>query len=366
MRLLSLHLKNFRCFDSLKLTFAKKLVLISGLNGAGKTSILEALHYSCYFKSFKSNSSFDLIKLDSINKFFSVFVEVLKDDFAIPDFLTVSIKENGKKIAKLNQKTISSYRELLDLYRIITITENDIELIKGYPDNRRIFIDQFLLLFDPEYAFILKKYKKILKNRNFLLSGYNKKQGLNRDSYLIWSEQLYSLSVEIARKRINLLDLLFKDIVVLMSFVRIELKIDFEYLFVKPYVIDLNSAFSFDQFLALYPNLYDRELYAERSLFGAHLDDFLMNFNGISSRVYGSRGQQKLILFLLKIACLRIIGVKSIFLIDDFMTDFDEEKLDFLIKLMLEFSSQIFVTSPIKNSLLEKKLLAFDFQIIEL
>jgi len=62
MRLLSVELKNFRCFPTVSLHFDHRITLIEGLNGSGKSSLVEALYYACYFKSFRTNHGAELIR----------------------------------------------------------------------------------------------------------------------------------------------------------------------------------------------------------------------------------------------------------------------------------------------------------------
>lgn len=358
MRILSLDLKNFRCFNRLQLNLSSNIVLITGSNGSGKTSVLEALHYACYFKSFKSSFGADLIKLDNAQLGFSVDVDILNDLSLNSDLLNVTFQGSGKKIVKLNQKNLSSYNELADSYKVITITEDDMDLIKGYPENRRVFLDHLLLLMDPLYGKTLKTYRKILKNRNSLFA-----RPIDIDSYMLWTKQLYDLSQEIIFRRISLLSLLDTHIKNLIEAIKgsDNLDISLDYVYSKPYSMkDLDFA----SFMELNSNIMGYEIHAGRSLFGAHLDDFIIRFNNKSSRSYSSRGQQKLVLFLLKISCLKIIKTKAIFLIDDFMTDFDNNKLSFLIDLMVTFSSQVIITCPIISSSLESKLSSLNAQII--
>lgn len=104
---------------------------------------------------------------------------------------------------------------------------------------------------------------------------------------------------------------------------------------------------------------YQAENVFKRSLFGAHLDDFSIEFCHKTSRAFASRGQQKLIIMLIKIAQMQEIIAKNgptLFLLDDFMTDFDQQKGTILLSHMLELKSQLIFTSPVSSGYFEEFL----------
>lgn len=371
MRILSLKLRNFRCFPSLDLEFSEPLTLISGPNGIGKTSILEALHYTCYLRSFKSHTPKELININntSNNASFSISANLL----ASSAFDTLQINfTNNKKSVKINQKPISSFKELYQLYKAVTITEDDLMLIKGAPSLRRTFIDQFLVLIDPSFAILLKRYRHILDNRNALLSSPR----IDHDSYIIWTDQLLNTSYAIQNKRKeflaqieieanNLIDYIFPH----------KSSVSITYQYARPYTT-LFDYLNSQELLKDYPNLLNYEITNRRSAFGAHLDDFKITFQDLTCKNYASRGQQKLVIFLLKLAQIKLIDKycdnsdynsnnKAILLIDDFMTDFDEAKINTLLPLLTTLTSQVIITSP-HSGLLDQKLLTLNAQIINL
>ena len=100
MRISQLTLKNFRCFSDQQFTFNSKFIIIEGNNGVGKTSLLEALHYACYLRSFRTPSGTDLI--GSNNNHFFVQVKVLApaNEFEEPEssLLQVGFSQAGKSV----------------------------------------------------------------------------------------------------------------------------------------------------------------------------------------------------------------------------------------------------------------------------
>lgn len=347
MRITHIQLKNFRCFTNFELELDHPIILIEGLNGTGKTSLLEALHYICYLRSFRTYSPQELVQFGS-------------DTFFIKTRVNAALNEsydlqvgfgNKKRLVKINDKAVSTYKELLDYYRIITLNEDDLLLIKEGPDLRRLFIDQAIVLSNPEHAAASRRVRDIIDNRNALL-----KKGGSYESYQLWSEQLWQLSVRISSVRMHALDILEKEIKALIaSYFNNSFEIQFTYQPKKQYQS------SFEEFMDKNPNLYHDEMRFGRSLFGSHLDDFSIRFKEVSSRNFASRGQQKLIILLLKAAqvkSLQALKGQCVLLLDDFMTDFDHDKVRHLITLLTDLGIQLIFTVPALQGVLHEELIA--------
>ncbi len=354
LKITHLQLKNFRCFQSLELTFESSTTLISGLNGAGKTSLLEALHYLCYLRSFRTHIPQELVQFGSDNFF-------LKARLQTADEYDVQVGfGNKKRLVKVNNKAVASYKELLEYYRTVTLTEDDLDLIKGGPEVRRFFIDQVIMLTDAEFLIISKKCKDVVENRNALL----KSGRTSRESYMLWTEQLWQQSVLIQEARITALENLEQEITALLhSYFKNSCSIAFTY---KP---KKSLGESFALFLESNPQLYSDEVHLARSLFGAHLDDFAIHFQDIKSRTFASRGQQKLIIVLIKAAQIRLLSQSNrpaILLLDDFMTDFDSETMQILIDILFKLNIQLIFTVPSPGGLLQKELEARNADIIKI
>jgi DNA replication and repair protein RecF len=376
MRIVSLSLKNFRCFATLQLNFDGRFALIQGPNGIGKTSILEALHFACYLRSFKTHMPKELIYLTHEGFSITIALTNPQEHEERVDIDTVAVHLAGSKRAvKINQKPVTTYKELRALYKVVTITEDDLDLIKGAPAIRRAFIDQLITIIEPNYTLDLRKYKATLENRNALLS----RGGYNTDSYRLWTQQLLAISGVIQQKRQQALIALQAAAQKLAyDFFGPSYSLELLYEYAKPYSYcpaegSVDNAVNVDDFLNQYPQMVRHESGFRRSLFGAHLDDIRILFQEKTSRAFASRGQQKLLVFLLKLAQIDLISTlagtlsrSTIFLIDDFMTDFDEAKIDALLPLMSKSASQIIITSPLHYGLLYDKLLDYDAQIVSL
>lgn len=434
-------IKNFRCFKDFQTSFNcsnnhdkscnKSVILITGENGTGKTSLFEAIHYICYMKSFRTANPKDMLAiqdgkvidyssnikndLNSINDVFqaatgnstfageSFFIKAeFCDNYGQDNELQVGFSKE-KRLVKLNQKNINSFEQLFEAYRVITLTEDDMEIIKGGPEKRRDFLDHAIMLFDSTYIEKMREYRKILQNRNTLLQNcdqnYENKR-MNKDVYDLWTEQLWNKSIVIQEIRENLLKKYEKTINNILGNIfgpviseingqtsaktgeqidslqnmainnsalsdnLDQISVSLEY---TPRKIDLGE--SFDGFLARNKDLMNQEIRFGRSLFGPHLDDFLIKFQCKKSRNYASRGQQKLLVLMLKVAQILDLKEKrgsAIFLLDDFMTDFDPKRGEILLDFLISLNIQLIFTSPKEGGVFEQKLHQIGAHIISL
>lgn len=345
MRLTHIYLKNFRCFKELSVAFHNQLVLIKGDNGVGKTSLLEALHYACYLRSFRTFSPKELLHFQATN--FFIKIRVQQDESDIQD-IQIGFARN-QRLVKINQKTIGSYKELLQLYRIVTLTEDDLLLIRGAPEYRRSFIDQCLILTNTAYGTLLQKLRAVVENRHALL----KAPVINEQMYRLWTEQLIQISVAIKEERIQMIATIEKQMnELIQQHCQETLSVACTY---KP--------------KEYAPHLEQAELYSRRSLFGAHLDDFSIALSGVQSRGFASRGQQKLLVILAKIAQARLVqqqGESPVILVDDFMTDLDSNRIRQLITALLTVSCQTIFTCPVIESPLMEQLKLLGAQEVSL
>jgi len=196
----------------------------------------------------------------------------------------------------------------------------------------------------------LRTYRQLLDQRNALLFQHR----FDRDSYEILTQKLWEYSGLIQSARTETVGQ-FSELVAQLArdYFDIELIIEFSYL--PKYELQE----SLQEFTQSHPLLYDRELRLKRTLFGAHLDDLIIQFKGQQARQFASRGQQKLVVLLIKIAQalqLHQKGMGGVILLDDFMTDFDQERSERLLRVLDTVGSQLIFTSPIQKALLGQEL----------
>lgn len=368
MKLISLSLKNFRCFKDKQLSFTQKNSIIQGENGSGKTSILEAIYFLSFLRSFRTAHLDDLAfheneqlheKETSSIESPSFFVSAqFVDQHDILHELSVGYAQ-GKKHVVLNKKKPSTLKDLFFSFPVFSITENDLELVKGEPEYRRTFLDGSIAFKDPEYKKILRELKVAIAQRNALLNKIREIQEkeafiassaeseLHR-SLSIWTQALWTATCKVERARGAIL----KE----FQFIIQEL-LDREF-FNENLIVGLNykaknrEEEDFEKFKKRCKSKEQAEIALGRSLFGAHLDDIEITFKQKNARTFASRGQQKLLIFLIKFAQYVLLKKEGqehgILLLDDFITDFDKKNLQKALSIIKNEDLQTILTCPLE------------------
>lgn len=333
MHISRLTLNHFRCFaQESTLNFEHPIILISGANGTGKTALAEAFYFGCYARSFRTYSPRELINFDH--------------DHARIDF--VFTDEDGshelhmgmsaqKKIIKLDDRALSRARQLLRIFPVIVISELDMQIITGGPAIRRSFIDQFLLLYKPDYIDLLHRLQTIVANRTALLQ---KQETIDQDLFKQWTKALWEQSLVIQVQRIQALERIMAKVILEVQGV-LDCGIQ------AHYASRILLGDSFDDFWMQHINLFAQEKRQRRTLFGAQLDDILFTFNDKPARFFASRGQQKIIITMLKSSLVRILGDFNVFPVlffDDIMMDFDTPHLAKIVEILQNLDCQLFIS----------------------
>ncbi len=351
VQLTRLQLKQFRCFEHTKLHFESNRVLIEGANGSGKTSLLEALHYLCYLRSFRTHIPQELVFTGAPS--FFIKASFTSDSGGIPLTHEAQVGfQHKRRLVKIDDRTISSYKELLAHYRVVTLTEDDILLITGGPEIRRAFLDAALLLSEPTFVSQIRNLRSCIGQRNALLQDPRH----SYDEYMVWTQQLWDLSTQIQEQRRTLLAKLEQETQALEKGDHgLACPLACRYM---PKL--MGNTTSLQDFLLEHPDLHTKEKLWGRTLFGAHLDDISLTFQEKRSKAFASRGQQKLIALMLKTALIRLLnqqtGPKTVFLLDDFMTDFDDTRIEQLLLLLNSLENQLIFTCPLRATPLAQQL----------
>ena len=309
-----INLKQFRNHPSLELSFDKPFSYIHGLNGSGKTSILEAIYFCATTKSHRTSDEKDLIMSDE--PFASV--KLLTDQ----DKYDVILSKSGKR-ASINGIEKRKISDFIGHLRVVMFAPEDLELIQGSPQDRRQFIDLEWMQLNKNYLRYLNTYKNVLKQRNSLL----KKITIDDDyTFLnILGDQLYEVGSKIIDERrqfINELNQIFKETYKRFSLHHVELC----------YEPDVDEkAFMH----ALVKNQKQDILY-QTTQTGPHRDDLSFRFNGFEAKSYASQGEQRLMVIALKLALLELIkkktGQQVTLLLDDVLSELDEERQKLFLK----------------------------------
>ena len=332
----NLKLFNFKNHSEKSFDFSPEINCFVGNNGAGKTNILDALHYLSMAKSFLGNLDAQNILHES--DFFAIEAEIQGEEKN--DIIKVQLPKEGKKIIKKNDKTYERIADHIGFLPSVMISPYDANLISDGSESRRKFLDVMISQTDSDYLFALIQYQKTLQQRNALLKYFAKNRTFDLDSLEIYNEPLTKFGTQIFEKRQRFVASILPTI---QHFYEIISKGNEKVTVI--YESNLNEQ-NFEEILS--ENLEkDRVLtYTSR---GIHKDDLRFEMNGNLIKKFGSQGQQKSFLIALKLAQIKrikdITNKNPILLLDDIFDKLDDNRVSQLIELVNQQNfGQIFIT----------------------
>ena len=128
-------INNFRNYKNEEIYLNKNINIFYGENAQGKTNIIEAIFLSSIGKSFRTNKEKELIKFNEKNCDIELNYEKSDRDGKI------KINIENKKSIFINGIKIKKLSELLGNINVVIFTPDDINILKGGPQNRRKFLD---------------------------------------------------------------------------------------------------------------------------------------------------------------------------------------------------------------------------------
>ena len=341
MFLKELSLTNYKNFESLKFSFDTKIICFVGLNGVGKTNILDSIYHLSYTKSYFNPIPSQNIKHGET--FFFISGRYMIHDKE--ENILVSLKKGDKKIIKRNNKLYKKFSDHIGKIPLVLISPDDRNLIIEGSETRRKFIDGIISQTDKEYLNNLIDYNKTLKQRNALLKMFYDNSDSIRKTIDIYDRQLSSDAQKIYDKRREFLN----EFIPIFKSRYKELSNDKENVEIKH-----SSDISPDQNLyKLLKNSLEKDLRFQYTTKGIHKDDLNLSLDNFPIKKYGSQGQQKTFLIAMKLAqfdYLSKLDSKPILLLDDIFDKLDDARVKQIINLVnQEKFNQIFISDTNKT-----------------
>ena len=341
MFLKELSLTNYKNFESLKFSFDTKIICFVGLNGVGKTNILDSIYHLSYTKSYFNPIPSQNIKHGET--FFFISGRYMIHDKE--ENILVSLKKGDKKIIKRNNKLYKKFSDHIGKIPLVLISPDDRNLIIEGSETRRKFIDGIISQTDKEYLNNLIDYNKTLKQRNALLKMFYDNSENVRKTIDIYDRQLSSDAQKIYDKRREFLN----EFIPIFKSRYKELSNDKENVEIKH-----SSDISPDQNLyKLLKNSLEKDLRLQYTTKGIHKDDLNLSLDNFPIKKYGSQGQQKTFLIAMKLAqfdYLSKLDSKPILLLDDIFDKLDDSRVKQIINLVnQEKFNQIFISDTNKT-----------------
>ena len=311
----NIKIKNFRNYNQEEINLEKNINIFYGKNAQGKTNIIESIFLCSLGKSFRAKKDNEMIKLNEENAIVEIEYEKSDRDGKI------KIEIGNKKNIYLNGIKIKKLSELLGNLNIVIFTPDDINILKGGPQNRRIFLDIMISQLRPNYMHILNLYIKTMEQRNNYLRQI-KEEHKDENLLEIWDEKLAEYAIKIYEYRKEFIEKIIKKLdIIHKNITNGEEQIELEY------VTECDSK---EKYLKLLKERRKLDIIKGFTTKGVHRDDFMIYINKKDIKIFGSQGQNRTAMLSLKLAELQVIydeiGEYPILLLDDFMSELDRTR----------------------------------------
>jgi DNA replication and repair protein RecF len=332
----TLHVKHIRSHCEYSIDFSPEVTIITGANGSGKTSLLEAVYISLQGTSFRGSDG-DLLQKNS---------PWWKIDVILNDQQTRTIKYEPEKTPSRKQfiidsKTTARIPAKLK-HPVVLFDPDDLRLLHGSPSRRRQFIDRFISQLNPLYGPSLRKYERAMKQRNNLLkSAY-----ISDDQLFAWNIALAEHGAYIIEQRIAFIEQINQNLSGLYQDIagtHDEVSIHYSHTFVgdiKQKLLNELHAHA------------ERDRYLGNTSVGPHRHDVIFQINTSPALSTASRGEARTIVLALKFLEVEIIekltGKQPIILLDDVFSELDATRQKLLTSQLK--GHQIIITSATSHA----------------
>ena len=335
-------LQNFRSHTQQLIEFEPKMNLIIGLNGSGKTNILEAIFLLAAGKSFRSSSQAKMINWN--NYFTSVRAKLINNKDETNEIEVKLIKDQTGKSSSVSRKFLIDKvekirKKYIGIFKTVIFHPEDIRLINGSPTRRRDFLDEIFIQTEWRYSQALSQYNKALKHRNELLDQIRESKA-SKSELFYWDQTLVKNAKIIHDFR--------------SSFIR-----------------SANSFFGNHpdpQIKSLFLNYHASVLTSDRltqnfqldlhrgcTQIGIHRDDFTFNNNIFLTddknlAFWGSRGQQRLAVLAIRLAQInyleQVYNDQPVLLLDDIFSELDPDHQKLVVSLCQNYQTIFTAAEP--------------------
>lgn len=368
-----LFIQNLRNHVSNQFSFNNGINLVYGRNGAGKTTILEAISILSLTKSFLPVSDANMIRFGE--KFYMLHSDA-KTDLNTGYKISINFESGQRKRIKSNAGDNLNPKDIVGEMPIVVLSPDFKSITFGSPADRRNFIDKVLSQSSKRYYNELVKVKRSLKQRNSLLLSLRKGDYVNQAELDLWTNQLIQSSAQIIIRRNKFIDEFRDYFKTTYEFVSNgKENVDFAY---EPNAISpefLHSKLTVDSIQDMYKayvqNIKLEEVRRGTTLFGPQKDELLIQIGSGTAKDHASQGQHKSLLISIKMAEFKYLrdirNETPILLLDDIFSELDDDRSTKVLDMIQNFTAQTFITitDPVKLEQLIKRSENYSFTEIE-
>ena len=346
MRIARIRLFQYRNLRDQEITPGPGITLFSGLNGQGKTNILEAIYFLAYGRSFHTSAPRDCVRYgESLCR-----IEGTIERRSIGRDLAVTISGTEKKLFLMGKP--APFDEFLGNLHLLAFTHEHLGVVRGGPTDRRAFLDRAMVSLYSEHIVNLAAYSRSLKQRNNVL-GAMRDGKITYEARLIdaWDESLSHSGARVLSNRLKYVERM-KEELPKGLFGEEDIKVHY---FSSLGTDNTDISGIEKKFLENLRIVREKDRCSGHTSIGPHRDDLKLYVNGKSLVDFGSSGQQRSCLLALYFSQMEIHfkenGFYPVFLVDDAEAELDEKRLRTFLQY-LSSRTQTILTST-RNFLID-------------
>ena len=334
-----LELRDTRCYEQLRFAPDEGVNLLVGSNGAGKTSILEAIAYLGLLRSFRGTPD-DAIVRNTADR------AVIRGEFVGASGATrveIELPRPGRRRVLLNGKRPQRNRDVLAQIPVVAFQPDDLDLVKRGPSLRRGYLDDLAAQLWPQAGADQQDYDRALRQRNSLL----KQAGRNADQITldVWDDRVATAGAAVFDHRVRVLETL--DAALGEAYRLVGERGTMTWAYAANWGATVEGGGGVDRLRDVLAARRSRDLEQRTTSAGPHRDDPALVIDGRPARTMASQGEQRTVALALRVAAYRVLGTvrstKPILLLDDVFSELDPEHARGVMTLL--DTGQVFVTS---------------------
>jgi DNA replication and repair protein RecF len=337
MRVLSLSVRDFRCYELAEVPIGEGITVVWGPNGAGKTNLLEALYFGCTGRSCRTTNEREVVRFGAAAA--RVVVRLGTSDGAHE--LAVGFEPGQPKRMLVDGAPVDRLLDIAERPLLSVFMPDRLELVKGSPGVRRAHLDQVVAALWPSRTLTRRSYAHALAQRNALVARIRSGHG-RRDTLAAWDLQLARHGVALMNDRAEAVRAAAVPFARYAQELGLSGEPSIEY---RP----RSRARTPEELAGELAARVDGDLERGFTGHGPHRDELLLTRVGRELRSYGSQGQQRLALLALLLAEREVISsvrpFPPVMLLDDVMSELDHDRRRALVEVLRVGAGQAIITT---------------------
>lgn len=372
MRLRHLSLRDFRSYAEAEVDLAPGVTTFVGLNGQGKTNLVEAAGYLATLGSHRVSNDAPLVRFGAERAF--IRAAIVRD--SRETVVELEIVPGRANRARVGRAAATRPRDILGTLRTVLFAPEDLALVKGDPGERRRFLDDLLVARQPRWAGARSDYDKILKQRNALLRSaqpvlkkssrgvtLTPEEAVSRESTLDtlveWNTHLAAVGAALVYARLRLLRDLAPHVATSYDEVSAS-RADAQLAYVSSLPEDIAARIRSGEvpereeieaaFASSFEQLRQREIERGVTLVGPHRDDVSLTLSDLPAKGYASHGESWSFALALRLAAFQLLrrdlGTDPVLVLDDVFAELDAGRRERLAAMVSD-AEQVLITAAV-------------------